>query len=796
MKKKIIISIILAALLCNMAVPAYADSSGNFSSGNLLNAGTQMADVSDRAITITNEGIGKAKDARTTINSNLESGGTDIGDPISSPTRVKTFSLEKNVREFIGDEVYRRTGTAFYDLGSGRGVSYVKIKDSNMDSMLPFVPASASIPRYTELKQGYDTSPTLNNLMQLYHASPTGNSHTVYVPANEAERLAVAGNTIRVWTGYSPAIESKDERLHPIVQDESSLTSEGQDMYKNSGEYDTTPYPNVFGVDDKAVIEDSYILIRKLLDVDNNHTDGLPSAREMSDISTCENSGALRNAKIQARNIKTAYERERESFTDCKTTDNISRLLNAPGRPIIRDRQYGYFNSDGIRTGTNWSKYNHDLASWMQSVINDLDYPPDYSISIPVPNSSPSYSSTIDSYRNDLVTKIRQDDGSFQRDARKEYNNTNASQYQRYINAIDMFDTGNGALEFDANRPSDTDIETDNFSTEDDTEALLWYLWLTYGWTDIPSGVKVRTVTDFIGDRSISEPILAFRTWLIRKEIYLNDSWSSGNGYTLNKDMWNDGELLTYWLKVYGSGYGDCIENCISPYERKYPDEFRELTGRSNNNMNDDLYPYLEGYTNASYIPYNPRKVEDYSVFDNAVTLLGKLGLNGGQNIPPDKWIDLGFYTDVQVVKYSNDSLIKTGVYDRYEWYVYYNPNGNDRNGAEVVFHDSSTSRDCPYTAIAEGYYWVECYQSGYSTYVEKYTYNKTNFLVEEITGTVLMTSFVPQIQTRTNTITLPEKVQLLSEEAGYLNNNSMTWRAQNGRIIASFNTERRSDLR
>ena len=795
MKKKIIISIILAAMLCNMTVPVYADSSGNFSSGNLLNAGTQMADVSDRAITITNEGIGKARDARTTINSNLESGGSDIGDPISAPTRVKTFSLEKNVRSMIGDDIYRSTGQAFYDIGSGRGVSYVKLTDTSMGSLLPFIPVSASIPRYTELKQGYDTSPTLNNLMQLYHASPTGNNYTMYVPANDAERLAIAGNTIRIWTGYSPAVESEEERLRPIVQDESSLTSEGQDMYKNRGEYDTTPYPNVFGVSDSSVIEDSYILIRKLLDVDNNNSDGLPSAREMSDITTCENSGALRNAKIQARNIKSTYEREREVFTDGKVTDNISRFINASGRPNSREAQYGYY-SNGRRTGTNWAKYNRDLASWMESVINSLDYPPDYSISIPTPNSSSSYSSTIDSYRMELVGKMREDDGSFQRDAREEYNNTNASQYQLYLNAIDMFDTGNGALEFDSNKPCDTDIETDSFSTEDDTDALLWYLWLTYGWTDIPSGVKVRTVTDFIGDRSISEPILAFRTWLIRKGIYLHDSWSGGNGYTLNQEIWNDGELLTYWVKVYSGGYGDCVDSCISPYESKYPDEYRDITGRTGNDMNDDLYPYLEGYTNASYIPYKSTKVEDYSIFDNAITLLGKLGLDGGQNIPADKWLDLDFYTDIEVVKYSNDKLIKSGVYDRYEWYVYYNPNGSDRNGAEVVFHDSSTSRDCPYTAIAEGYYWVECYQSGYSTYEEKYTYNKTNFLVEETTGTVLMTSFVPQIQTRTNTITLPEKVQLLSEEAGYLNNNSMTWRAQNGRIIVSFNTERRSDMR
>ena len=89
-------------MLCNMAIPAYADSSGNFSNGNVLNAGTQTADVSDIAITITNEGIGKARDAHTTINSNLESGSSQIGDPMPPAVRVKTFELEKSIRETVG----------------------------------------------------------------------------------------------------------------------------------------------------------------------------------------------------------------------------------------------------------------------------------------------------------------------------------------------------------------------------------------------------------------------------------------------------------------------------------------------------------------------------------------------------------------------------------------------------------------------------------------------------------------------------------------------------------------------
>ena len=313
MRKKIIITLILSAMLYNMTVPAYADSSGNFSNGNVLNAGTQMADVSDVAITITNEGVGKAKDAHTTINSNLESGSSQIGEPLPPATRVKTFSLEESLRHQIGDDTYHDTGHAYYDIGAGRGVSYVKIPDGCIESVLPFSPGTASLPKYNDLKQAYEASPTVNNLMQLYHASPTGNNHTVYVPANEAERVAIAGNTIRIWTGYSPAVESEDERLRSIVQDEASLTSEGKDMYRNRGIYDTTPYPNVFGTDDKGVIEDAYILINKLLDVGTNSTDGLPSAKEMSSITTCEDSLALTNGKTQARNIKRNYERDREA---------------------------------------------------------------------------------------------------------------------------------------------------------------------------------------------------------------------------------------------------------------------------------------------------------------------------------------------------------------------------------------------------------------------------------------------------------------------------------------------------
>lgn len=796
MRKRITITLILAAMLCNMAIPAYADSSGNFSNGNVLNAGTQTADVSDIAITITNEGIGKARDAHTTINSNLESGSSQIGDPMPPAVRVKTFELEKSIRETVGEDTYHDTGHAYYDLGAGRGVSYVKIPGSDIGSALPFSPGTASMPKYNQLKQAYEASPTVNNLMQLYHASPTGNNHTVYVPANDAERVAIGGNTIRIWAGYSPAVESEEERLKPIVQDEASLTSEGKDMYKNRGSYDTTPYPNVFGTDDKGIIEDSYILINKLLDVETNSTDGLPSAKEMSSVTTCEDSTALTNGKKQANDIKRNYETNRENFTDRAVTTNITQLLNNSGRPSSNAYKYGIYNAYGVRIGTKWWLYNSDLRSWMSSKIDGLDYPPDYDVSLPPATSSPGYGSELDSYRSSLVTKMRDDTGKFQQDARKDYNESNEDKYRQYLNAIDMYDTGSDALDFDTSKPSETDIEDTVFATLDDTEAVLWYMWITYGWTDVPEKMKVVGIEGIIGDHEQAQLILDFRKWLINKGLYLNPAWSGGNGYTLNKELWNDGELLEYWKKVYGGEYGSCVESCISPYERKYPDEYNNILNRSGNEMNEALYPYLKGYVNASYIPYKSTKVEDYSIFDNAITLFSKLGLDGGDNIPANKHLDLGFYTDIEVVKYSNDNLIKSGVYDRYEWYVYYNPNGNSRNGAEVVFHDSSTSRDCPYTAIAEGYYWVECYQSGYSTYEEKFTYNKTNFLVDEATDTVLMTSFIPQIQTRTNTVTQPEKVQLLSEDAGYLNNNSMTWRAQNGRIIASFNTERRSDTR
>lgn len=408
----------------------------------------------------------------------------------------------------------------------------------------------------------------------------------------------------------------------------------------------------------------------------------------------------------------------------------------------------------------------------------------------------------------DIKNIVNQIQGPFQKKARNDYDSNHPSDYQQYKNAVDLFDVSGYNIDFDTQRYSENDIENANFTTADGIDALLWYLWVSEGRDQIPKDCPVSTIEDWIGDKDYSDKVLAFRKWLIKNELYINEAYTAGHKYTLDPDIWDGGNLLELWAAVYYSPSVDNVSQCLEKTNHAYYGDdslVRDLQSISEgivssteetgyNKLNNTPYSYLEGYTNASFIP-KQTAVADYSVFDNAMAFYQKFGMNSDKNnIPAEKHMNLGFYKDVMVTGYSNNVVQTSAILGRYEWYVYYDEGGN-RENAEVVYHNTTTMLNCPFTAIQKGTYWIDCYQSGYTTYEERLQYTLTYFLTEEITHTVLMSSLAPDIQIKLDEKTVAEKVKLQTDEDGYVvDEAAMQWRAYGNRVVENFTTQRVSD--
>ena len=420
------------------------------------------------------------------------------------------------------------------------------------------------------------------------------------------------------------------------------------------------------------------------------------------------------------------------------------------------------------------------------------------------PFSLPSVKGFFFAGRN-IVNQIQ---GAFQKKARNDYDSDHPGDYQQYKNAVDLFDVSGYNINFDSQRYSENDIEQANFTSADGIDALLWYLWVSEGRDQIPKDCPVSTIEDWIGDKDYSDKVLSFRKWLINNELYINESYTAGHKYTLDPEIWDNGKLLELWASVYYLESVDNIEECLKRSNHAYygsDTQVSELQDVSDgiisrtasteyNKMENTPYFYLDGYTNASFIP-KQSNVAEYSLFDNAVAFYQKFGMNSSKNnISADKHINLGFYKDVEVTGYSNNVVQTNGILRRYEWYIYYDEGGN-RNNAEVIYHNTTSTLECPFTAIQKGTYWIDCYQSGYTTYEERLQYTTTYFLTEEITHTILMSSLVPDVQIKLDEKTVAEKIKLQTDEDGYVvEETSMMWRANGDRVVANFSTQRVSD--
>ncbi len=391
--------------------------------------------------------------------------------------------------------------------------------------------------------------------------------------------------------------------------------------------------------------------------------------------------------------------------------------------------------------------------------------------------------------------------GAFQSTRRTRYDLAHPEEYQQYLNAINTLDVGGYNITYSGGNGQNTSLSEKGLEdpdielmTMDETDALVWYLYITEGYTEIPKDLKVKTIEGWVGSADEAARIKAFREWLIQHDLYLYEG-GPNFGYTLNQDIYDGGKLLDLWDEVYGEAVAEGIYACAGK-----SNDVKAIVERGN--VIDKTYSYLEGYTIGAYVQMvngkNARLTD--SVFNKTMNFYNALGVINGNNIPEDKHIELYYYTDISVVDYTNDNSYQDANFQRYEWYVYYNPNmsGSSKTdtATQVVYHATTTTETCPFTPAAKGRYWVECYQSGKRSYGEHLNYTQTNFLVEEQTKTVLMA-----IQSRDNIVKideklLAEKTLLMSDEQGYVleSDASTKWRAEGDRVVQTFNTERVSD--
>lgn len=796
----------------------------------------------------------------------------ETGSSTLSKSMNKSFNMD-DIRTGSGSS-YSSRGTAYYDANNGRGVSFVPLTGS--DSVFGTItsvfgcderfltgatiytsPRSANnvatlYKAFREeaedgtpiVKAISNASDYFNKLAAYYHAlqKTSGDSKTYSTTLGTDGKIKLLGDTNslgnQAYNGYGPEFESNKVRGSSILN-EGLLTAEGNMMVNGAKTFVGTsdnPYGDLFNAKNN-ILEDSYILIRRLLGVNNNDENGIPNslaANDTSRNSVCTSSQNLSSWVSQANEL-TNYPSERQEWTIKnrvepevkRLEEEIKTLTEENERLAEQIAEIEKAMSDAINAAI--KAYNEAMSSFSAAMSNYKGQG-----TPPSPPSPPNISGIASSFQSQITTinakisennqKIQEDyklilewkdpEGEKQLNAREEYNGLCSDKYAKYKVAVELFD-GNGNLPDiqygngmrSGQSMSELGGETIPLPTDpNDIEGLLWYLWVSEGITEIPD--KINSIEQLVGYDE-AEKIKEFRVWLIQNEIYLNPGYSEGNGYTLNKDIWNAGELLKLWATVYGVPSVESVGKCLESENHAYYGSdaavndlksisagiIKDTENSGYNKLTDTKYPYLEGYTNASFIP-KQSNVDDYSLFDSAMVFYQKIGMDSdSENIPLNKHINLGFYKDVEVTGYSNNVVQTSAILGRYEWYVYYDENEN-RENAEVVYHNTTTTIECPFTAVQSGTYWIDCYQSGYTTYEERLQYTVTYFLTEEVTHTLLMSSLTPDIQIKLDEKTVAEKIKLQTDENGYIvDESAMQWRAYGDRVVENFATQRVSDV-
>jgi len=864
--KRMITSVILAGMLVS-AFPLTNASAANMPGGRL------EGKLSEDKYIPSNVTMMSYSSKDTTVDEVNNTGSSTM------TTNMKKFFNIDDVRTG-GGLPYSARGIAYYDEDNGRGVSFVPLTGANsvfgsisssLGDVDRFVNGATiyTSPRSDKnvstlykafreetesglpiVKSITDAADYFNSLAAFYHSLQKNSSMSkIYSTTLKPDGKAILlydteslGN--QAYNGYGPEFESEEVRGKPILNN-GYLTSDGTKMADGAKTFAGTednPYGDLFDAKDN-IIEDSYILIRRLLGVDGSNSGGLAGSAASGDTSRnseCKSSQNLSSWISQAGEYAN-YPGERQDWTiknrvepevkrleeEIKTLTELNEQLanqitaiNEAMAAAIQAAQNAYSQA--------MSAYASACASAMSGYNGTGPRP-----SLPSPPSPPDISSIVNNAmaqiadiqnqiaeNNEkiaedyqLITEWKDPEGEKQLNAREEYNGLNMDRYNKYKVVVELFDGGDGLPDMQygggeraGQSMSELGGETLVLPTDpNDIEGLLWYLWVSEGMTEISD--KINSIEQLVGFDE-AEKIKQFRVWLIQNEIYLNPDFSDGNGYTLNQDIWDNGELLNLWKTIYGEPSVESVDKCLEGDNHAYYGNdslVNELKGIANrivgntndsgyNKLTDSPYPYLEGYTNASFIP-KQSTVADYSIFDSAIVFFNKLGMNSdSDNIPADKHMNLGFYKDVEVTGYSNNVFEKNAIFGRYEWYVYYDEGGN-RSSAEVVYHNTTTSLECPFTAVQSGTYWIDCYQSGYRTYEERLQYTVTYFLTEEITHTILMSSLTPDLQIKLDEKTVAEKIKLQTDEEGYVvDKAAMQWRAYGDRVVENFTTQRVSD--
>jgi len=837
---------------------------------------------------------------------------------VDETTETSADTLIKDMKKFYnmddirtgGGDGYSSKGKAYYDTGNGRGVSYTPLTGNNsvfgnvsspfggderFNVLLDPKPAISTgrrgsdnvVTLYTALReQADDGTPIVksisnaadyfNKLAAFYHSlqKSSGNSKTYSTtlkPDGTIMGLSDANPTggVQGYNGYGPEFETTEVRGTPIIEN-GVLNDAGTQMVNGVktfvGSFDN-PYGDLFEAADN-IEEDCYILIRRLLGVNDNGTSA--NKNPWSDLNStpreeitsihddngqndngsisptmntflnglideAKNYEAARNVQVRRdvsdalRIIQTASAKEPYSTggTGTFTNRNRSQGADAPQYGVnwwdkVRDvyyrGRYMYtiwrFNpSKFAQARRNW--WNEEIVNEMPNWNNDelaTSYWSGITPNTTTATSRANSTSTLVTLKMDVNNPY----GKFQASSRENYDLENEDAHKRYQAICDILGGGDYDYEFESSRdrlPDGFDEDESSAYSTDETEALFWFNSVLTGTLDIPSvDGRMPTLEEYVEIQGYDpDEVNAFRQWLINNGLYYNPANSSYpyNGWTISPEEWDDGNLLTLWKAVYYAPAVDNIQTCLEPGNHAYYDVYCDMdelqsvsaaivgnADATGYNKFDEspYYPYLNGYTNASFIP-KQTSVSEYSVFDNALAFYHKLGMDSDKtNIPADKHMNLGFYKDVEVTGYSNNVIQTNQIFGRYEWYVYYSDSGNKAN-AEVVYHDTTTSLECPFTAVQDGTYWVDCYQSGCRTYEERMQYTITYFLTEEVTKTVLMSSLTPDIQIKLDEKTVAEKIKLKTDDEGYVvDDAAMQWRAYGDRVVENFTTQRVSD--
>lgn len=874
-KKKYIAVMLAAVMLCGLSANASAASiPGGRITGKL---------DEDKYIPANNTTI--AKNYKDTV--------------VEETTEASSTNLTKNMKKLFnmddvrtgGSDAYVSQGKAYYDTGNGRGVSYTPLTGNNSifgNISSPFgaderFNSGASI--YTSARsannvaalyralreEAEDGTPIVksisnaadyfNKLAAYYHALQkiSGDSKTYSTALDPNGKIMMLGDTEslgnQAYNGYGPEFESDDVRGTGIIEN-GILNSDGLDMVNGAktfvGSIDN-PYGDLFEAKDN-IEEDCYILIRRLLGVNDNGTSDNKNPWNELNSTPREEIKAINedNGNISAamdaflnKLIDEAkkYERDRQRQVNQEVRTAQSIIRSALSDEPIASRTgkihycstppdsspygswwrtghethgrshctYQLFDPAGFAAARRnwWSQNIERLPNWQNSEL-PTDYSAGYSV-----NTTPYTSSGNRAQLTALLADINNKYGKFQASSREAYDLANEEAHKRYQAICDILGNGDYDYEFESQRdhlPDGFDIDESSDYSTDESEGLFWINSVLTGTLDIPSvDGRMPTFEEYIESQGYDpDEVKAFREWLIDNGLYYNPANTSSpyNGWTISPEEWEDGKLLELWKAVYYVPSVDNVQSCLETGNHAYygdDERVAELQSIADaivantdaseyNKFSDSIYPYLDGYTNASFIP-KQTAVSDFSVFDNAMSFYRQLGMDSDKNnIPAEKHMNLGFYKDVEVTGYSNNIIQTSGILGRYEWYVYYSESGS-KESAEVVYHDTTTSLECPFTAVQSGTYWIDCYQSGYTTYEERMQYTVTYFLTEEITQTVLMSSLTPDIQIRLDEKTVAEKVKLHTDENGYVvDDAAMQWRAYGDRVVENFTTQRVSD--